>query len=121
MPSENVNLPSGGTENATSLSLDDAANLDFGDLETGAEEIAAEPQSDEEPVEATDDVDQETVEAADEEVADDEAETVDDDTETAEISDDILVPMDDGPVPLKDLKAGYMRQADYSRKTADVA
>jgi hypothetical protein len=118
--SENDNLPSGGTENATSLSLDDAANLDFGDPTEDTEEVADEPQSNEEPVEATDDVDQETVEAADDEATAEDAETVDDDTETAEISDDILVPMDDGPVPLKELKAGYMKQADYSRKTMEL-
>lgn len=121
MPSENDNLPTGGTENATSLSLDDAANLDFGDPIEDAEEVSAEPQSDEEPVEATDDVDQETVEAADDDAPDEEAEAGNDDPDAAEISDDILVPMDDGPVPLKELKSGYMRQADYSRKTADVA
>lgn len=119
--SENDNLPLGGTENTHSLSLDDAANLDFEDPSEDNEEVAAEQQSDEEPVEATDDVDQETDEAADEDATDDDAETADDDAETAEISDDILVPMHDGkPLPLKELKSGYMRQADYSRKTMEL-
>lgn len=118
--SEADNLPSGGTDNTHSLSLDDAVNLDFEDPSEDNEEVADEPQSDEEPVEATDDVDQETEEAADEETPDDDTETGDDDPEAVEISDDILVPMDDGPVPLKELKAGYMKQADYSRKTQEL-
>lgn len=116
-PSEPDNLPSGGTDNTPSLSLDEAANLDFGDPETDNEEVEAEPQSDIEPVEATDDVDQETDEPADEELPDDDAEQGDDDPDAAEISDDILVPMDDGKaLPLKELKSGYMRQDHYTRE-----
>lgn len=119
--SENDNLPSGGTDNTHSLSLDDAVNLDWTDPEEDNDPVDQEQQSNDEPVEATDEVDQETEETADDETPDDEAEQGDDDPDAAEISDDILVPMDDGkPLPLKELKAGFLRQADYSRKTQEL-
>lgn len=121
MPGEADNLPLGGTDNTPSLSLDDAANLDFGDPETDTEEVADDTQSNDEPVEAADEADQETEEPADEEPSDDDVEQGDDDPDAAEISDDILVPMADGkPLPLKEIKAGYLRQADYSRKTQEL-
>lgn len=122
MTGETDNLPDeGGTDNTHSLSIDEAANLDFGDPETDNDEAADEPQSDDEPVEDADEADQETDEAADDEPEDDDAEQGDDDPDAAEISDDILVPMQDGdPLPLKELKAGYMKQADYTRKTQEL-
>lgn len=120
--SENDNLPSGGTDNTHSLSLDDAANIEWDDPSEDTEPDDQEQQSNDEPVEASDEEDQETVEAADDDAPGEDAEQGDDDPDAAEISDDILVPMHDGtPLPLKELKSGYMRQADYTRKTTEVS
>lgn len=119
--SENDNLPLGGTDNTHSLSLDDAANIEWADPEEDNDPVDPEQQSNDEPVEASDEEDQETVEAADDSATGDEADEGDDDPEVSEVSDDILVPMDDGkPLPLKELKAGFLRQADYSRKTQEL-
>lgn len=134
MTVETDTLPDGGTDNYAPLSLDDAANLDWTDPgeDTGTDDD--EPQSDEETVEA-DDEGQETDETtadddnADEDgQSDDEPET-DDDSEAddeaepiaAEVKDDQVITLPNGEsVTFGEAKAGYLRQADYSRKTQEL-
>lgn len=57
-----------------------------------------------------------------EEEATPEAEEEPEEAPEAEAGDDVLVTLDgDEKVTLKDLKAGYFRQADYTRKTTELA
>ncbi|GHA15195.1 hypothetical protein GCM10007989_07440 [Devosia pacifica] len=127
MTGESDNLPDGGTDNAHPLSLDDAMTLDWTDPseDTGTED--AEEQSDEETVEA--DEGQETDEAADDDNAEDDGQAddesdPDEDGEdddagvpAAEIADDALITLPNGEaLPFAELKSGYMRQSDYTRK-----
>lgn len=127
MPSEPMTPSSGGNDSAHPLSLDDAANLDFGDSSENTEEVTDEQQSNDEHVEATDDVDQETVEAADDNPEtnenDDDAE---DDGEgelssTPEPADDATVTIDGKALTVAELKKGYFREADYTRRTQELA
>jgi len=127
MTTENTNSPADAGESALSqpsISLDDAANLDFYDPSEDNEEVEQEQQSNDEPVEAEDEESgQETEESADEDatVDEDEAETADEAGE-AEPKDDVTVALPSGEkVALSELKSGYMRQADYSRKTQETA
>jgi len=119
-PSENDNLPSGGTDTAQpSISLDDAANLDIYDPNADTVEAEQEPQSNDEPVEAEGDgAGQETEEAAPDAEPDDATVDGDEEPEAVDIKDDVTVALQSGEkVALSELKSGYMRQADYSRKT----
>lgn len=111
--SESDNLPEGGTD--TALSLEDAASIDFYDPEEDNVE------ADEQPQEATEDPEEPEETIAEE---DDETDAEDEGAEEAanpEPTDDVTVTVNGEQVPLSDLKAGYMRQADYSRKTQEVA
>ena len=129
MPSEAMTPSSGGNDNAHSLSLDDAANLDFGDSSENTEEVEQAPQSNDEPVEVSDDdVDQETVDAADEDPeagegdddADDEG-AGEDETSTPEPADEATVTIDGETLTVGELKKGYFREADYTRHKQAVA
>lgn len=108
-----------------STSLDDPANLDFYDPEEDNAEAAAAQESAAETVEADDeDLGQETEETAEETdtEADDEVEEGEDqEPEATEIKDDVEVTLQTGDkVALSELKSGYLRQADYSRKTQEL-
>lgn len=132
MPRESDNLPSGGTDNAHPLSLDDAANLDWTDPgeDTGPEDD--DQQSDDETVETDDETDgQETDETpADDDDADedgqsddepDDEDDTDDDEPLAAIKDDAVIKLPNGEsVTFGEAKSGYLRQADYSRKTQEL-
>lgn len=65
---------------------------------------------------------EETDDETDEAEAEDEAEDQESEDQDEESPDDVTVTLDDGTaVPLGELKKGYFRQSDYSRKTAEVA
>lgn len=121
MTGESDNLPSGGTDTAQSLSLDDAANIDFYDPSEDTEEADQDQQSEEVTDEADDsqEADETTAEEDDETEGEDEGTA--DEADKPEPSDDVTVTVNGEKVGLADLKAGYMRQADYSRKTQEVA
>ena len=127
MPSDSMTPSSGGNDSAHPLSLDDAANLDFGDSSENTEEVVDAQQSNDEHVEATDDVDQETVEAADDNPETDENDNdAEDDGEgelssTPEPADDATVTIDGKALTVAELKKGYFREADYTRRTQELA
>lgn len=121
---ESDNLPQGGTESAQpSTSLDDLANLDIFDPEEDNEETGTEQESTDETVETGDETNgQETEEAADANETEQEAEGEGEaDASNPEPKDDVTVSVNGERLALSELKSGYMRQADYSRKTQDVA
>lgn len=111
MDGETDNLPvEGGTDNARALTLDGAANLDFQEPEEANlehEVVANEEEATEEASEA-DDAGVEGGEAGSEQPK-------------PEPADDVHITVNGEKVPLAEVKLGYMRQADYSRKTQEVA
>ena len=119
MDGETDNLPvEGGTDNARALTLDEAANLDFQEPEEAnlePEVVANEEEATEEASEAEDGTEGEGQEG---EEQGEEAEEV---SAQPEPSDETVITVEGAKIPLKDLKAGYMMQADYSRKTQEVA
>lgn len=122
--SESDNLPSGGTDTAQPLSIDDAMAIDFFDPSEDTEEAETAEQSQDEPGEIEDDQEADEIEAgADDEEGEAEGETDEgDDAEPApEPTDDVHVTVNGEKIALSELKAGYQRQADYSRKTQEVA
>lgn len=125
--SDNTNSGAPAPESALSapsISLDDAANLAIWEPEEDEQanpESGENQQSDAEPDAA--DEGQESAEAAPAE-EDDTAEAGEEAAAEAakpEPKDDVTVTVNGEKVPLSDLKAGYLRQADYSRKTQEVA
>lgn len=118
MNSETDNLPAeGGTDNARSLTLEDAANLNW------EPEDEANPEGVPQPEEESGEEPGAEPENGTEEEAEGEGEPSEEPEPAAqaEPSDDAPVSVNGKTIPLKDLKAGYMMQADYSRKTLEVA
>ena len=107
MTSEPDTLPDGGTDNAQLSESDTAEDWDYFDPdEQDTEEAPEEEATDEGPDEG-------------EEAQESETEA---DEEPEEEPDDVLVTLEDGAkVQLAELKKGYQRQADYTRKTQEVA
>lgn len=123
MIGESDNLPAGGTDTAlTALTLDDAANIDFDEPETETVDADEDQQSEGDEGE-TENGESEEIEAnAGEDDAEGEEEGETAEAEPApEPTDDVHVTVNGEKLALSDLKAGYMRQADYSRKTQEVA
>lgn len=123
--SETMTPSSDGNDSARSLSLDDAANLDWADPEEETGEVEAEPQSEEQL--ASDDTEAPEIDAdeIDPEAAlgDDEAE---EDAEgeqgsTPEADDTATVTIDGKQLTVAELKKGYFREADYTRHKQVVA
>lgn len=121
--SESDNLPTGGNETAqTSITLDEAANLDF-----------LEPDEDNQDGEGEQQAEGDTDEANEGQEAEDVSTSEDDDQDGAETGetaeaepgqgpgDDVIVVVDGEQKTLAELKAGYFRQSDYSRKTLEIA
>lgn len=106
--SESDTLPKGGTDNAFS-EADTPETWDYFDPdEEDTEEVAEEEGTDEGPVEGEEA--QET---------DDQPE---DEAEPEKSDKPVLVTLDGGEqVTLDDLKKGYLRQADFTRKTQDLS
>ncbi len=117
---ETTNSPAPASESALShpLTLDDAASINFDDPEEGTEEVVEGQQSAETPGEAEQGQETEEIEAAEENAEEGEAGS---DEPKPEPTDDVHVTVDGKSVPLSEVKLGYMRQADYSRKTQEVA
>lgn len=116
MSSESTNLPSGGSVNAhPPTEIDHPDNLNFlepdeePDNQEGSEEGT---EAESEPAETEDGQEAETP-------TDDEAES-DDEADDAEIKDDVTVNVNGEKIALSELKAGYMKQSDYSRKTQEL-
>lgn len=121
MTGESDNLPTGGTDTAQpTLTLDEAANFDFGDPETDTAEAAEDQQSEGVTDEAGSQEADDTT-AEDDEQTEAEAEGAEEEAANPEPKDDVTVTVNGEQIALSDLKAGYMRQADYSRKTQEVA
>ena len=115
--------PVGSESAAPSTSLDDPSNLNFwepdeeANPEDGGDEVSAD-ETDETPEDG--DQEAETVDEA----ADGETEDTDgaDPEGKSDDPDAVLVTLQNGEqVPLKELKAGYMKDRDYRHKTTEVS
>lgn len=117
MTSESTNLPAGGSDNAhPPTEIDHPDNLNF--FEPGDESDNQEASTD--GTEADSETDEPIEDGQEAETpTDDEAEP-DDEAEKAEPKDDVTVNVNGEKVALSELKAGYMKQADYSRKTQEL-
>lgn len=115
MTDETDNLASAGTDGVEPLTIDSPEALDFFDPEVDNEE--------DQKAEGTDDEAAETQTEDEAELAETEegdAETADDEDEKAPLtaSEDAVVELADGTtLTVRDLIAGNMRQADYTRKS----
>lgn len=124
--SETMTPSSDGNDNAQTLSLDEAANLDWNDPEEETVPAVEEPQSDEETVEADDEDGPDTDEEADESTDDDseqdaDAEGEEEPSSTPEPDDTATVTIDGTKLSIAELKKGYFREADYTRHKQTVA
>lgn len=107
---DNAPLDEDATDNVDLSEDDNAEEFDYFDPDEDTEEVEEPEATDDEPDEAEAD-------AEEGEVEDQEAEGQDD-----ENPDNVTVKLDDGTdVSLSELKKGYFRQNDYTRKTQEVA
>lgn len=124
--SESMTPSPDGNDNARSLSLDDAASIDWIDPEEETDPVDSNPQSDE-GIEASDDMEAEeiTAEEIDPETAigDDEAAegAEGEQVSTPEATDDATVTIDGKQLTVAELKKGYFREADYTRHKQTVS
>jgi len=124
MVSETDNLPTtGGNDNASPSTESD--NVEF-DTYWDPDDDQDTPEQ--EPDNATDgETDEAATSDQEAEVSDDSADTetaeaTDKDAKTAKVDDTVIFELQTGDkVPLSELKNGYLRQADYSRKTQEVS
>lgn len=125
--SETMTPSSDGNESARSLSLDDAANIDWIEPEEVTDPANGEVQSGE-GIETSNDLEVDTEFEADD--IDPEAVLGDDEAEedaegeqgsTPEATDDATVTIDGKLLTVADLKKGYFREADYTRHKQVVA
>lgn len=125
MTGESDNLPFGGTDNAhPHFALDHPDNLNFDEPDEqpdNQEDQQGVTDADIETVEA-EEFGQETDEpATDDEATQDHTEEGDGEPERDSVQDDVMINIDGSQLPLSELKTGYMKQADYSRKTQDLS
>jgi len=131
MTSENDTLPVGGTENATPSEPDTSNDWDYYDPDED-QDTADTPKKPE--TESEDDNGQEAESAEDDDEGTDDQDTDEDtdensdedddpdETESKAINDDVKITIEGyGELPLSEVKKGYLRQADYSRKTLETA
>lgn len=119
MPSEPDNLPMGGTDNASSTDLDNPANLDFYDPAEEQDNVEEQAQGTE-PQESTDEAIIDDGQESTDETQEAETDEIDP-VETANIQDDTLVDVNGTPLPIKELKNGYVRQSDYTRGKQELS
>jgi regulator of replication initiation timing len=117
MSRELTNSPSGESANLNPpTEIDNPENLNFWEPEEAnpgdEEQTGIEAES--EPAEASEEDGQEA-----ETPTDDEAES-EEEADEAEIKDDVTVNVNGEKIALSELKAGYMKQSDYSRKTQEL-
>lgn len=120
--SESDNLPTGGNETAQPLTIEQAA-----------ERYLLEPEEDNQDVAGSETGEVETDEAESQEAegdstseddgaeSEEQGETDETSEPVAEPADDVIVVVNGEQKTLAELKAGYFRQADYSRKTLETA
>lgn len=116
------NLPMGGTESAHTSDADTSPTWDYYDPDEDQDTVEAPVEGEIESGEETD----QTVEASDEEAGQSDEAAEDpakpSDEPAAAVKDDIKVPMPDGSeLTLAELRNGYLRQSDYTRKTTEAA
>ena len=114
---------SGNDSVRPSLSLDDAMQIDFHDPDEDTNEVEQESQSESVTDEVEEDREAEEINAdAD---VDDEAEAEEqgeeDEASTPEPGDDVSVTVNGQKLTLNELKRGYLREGDYTRKTQVVS
>lgn len=116
-----------GNESANASDIDNPENWNFldPDEDQDNEDDLAEPETDSEENPASDEEAEpaeESEDQAEEEDGESEPEDEGDETAGSKISDDVKVSLKDGTeVTLAELRDGYYRQADYSRKTVELA
>lgn len=114
---------SGNDSVRPSLSLDDALNIDFYDPGEDTKEDDQETQSESETDEAPDGQESDEIDAIAE--GDDEAEAEESGEEvkasTPEPGDDVSITVNGEKLTLNELKRGYLREGDYTRKTQAVS
>ena len=124
MVSETDTLPTtGGTDNAQpSTESDTPESWDYFDPDDEQDnEAAPAPEGTEGETDEAPEAGQEA-EAADENAPEPEGEASDKDAAPKKVEDTVIVELQTGEkVPLGELKNGYLRQADYSRKTQEVS
>lgn len=103
--------------------LDNPANLNFAepgdeDQATQEAEKSGTETNSETDAAPTEDGDQEADETAGDEAETEEAEG--EKPEAIEVKDDVVVDVNGEKLPLSELKAGYMKSADYTRKTQEI-
>lgn len=124
MPEATMTPVEAGNDSARpSLSLDDASALDFDDPIEDTNEVEQTEQSESETDEAdegqeSDEIDA-TAEGDDETDAEEAGE--EDDASTPEPGDDVSVTVNGEKLTLNELKRGYLRESDYTRKTQAVS
>lgn len=121
---ENTNSPASAGESALSqpsISLEEAANIDLTDPDEDNGQAEHVAQSSDENGEADESQETDGIEAADQEAEGEEAGEEDETSEAPEPDDGITITVMGEKLPLSELKSGYMRQADYSRKTQGIA
>ncbi|UDF30050.1 UNVERIFIED_ORG: hypothetical protein LHK14_01640 [Roseateles sp. XES5] len=124
--SESDTLPTGGTDTARPLSLDDAMAFDLHDPEEETVDAGPGAQAADRTGETGDGREPEEIDAGagDDALGLEDSQGEPDETTSEpgrEPADDVSITVNGQKVALGALKAGYMRQADYSRKTLAVA
>lgn len=122
MTSETDNLPTGGTESAHASAADTSFQWDYYDPDEDQDTAEAQTETETESEGETN----ETAEPEEAGQSDDEPEAAEAEAESKEpapkITDDVKVTLPSGEeLPLSEIKNGYLRQSDYSRKTMEVA
>lgn len=123
MAGETDTLLNGGTESAHFTGTDTPDNFEFIERDDDNDE---DEEAGTKGAEAPDDEDEPVLsdgeEGDDAEAAEDDTSADDKDATASTVKDDVIVPMPDGSrVELGELKKGYLRQADFTRKTTDLA
>lgn len=121
MPTEAAaNLADAGSDSVQpSITLDDAANIDFEDPSEDNDEIDQEQQSETETDEADSQEADETP-SEDDGTTEAEDEGAEDEAANPEPKDDVTVTVNGESIALSELKAGYMKEKDYRNKTQEL-
>ena len=123
MIGEPDNQPQGGTDNAQPSTTDTPPDWDYYDPDDEKQDTVATPKAKGTEGETAEDA--EGIQEAEQSEEPDDPESAEESQDSEKpkaLSDDILVPLPDGSrVTLAELKQGNLRQADYTRKSQDIA